>query len=82
MKQTILKILNDIRTDVSIKDYDTNLFEIGILDSLGIAQFISELEENFSIEVDADDILPENFISIIAVEKLVKKYLGGDYDKN
>ncbi|MCI8335468.1 MAG: acyl carrier protein [Lachnospiraceae bacterium] len=58
-------------------DEKTNLLEEGILTSLEMALLIPALEEEFSIEeIDVEDIIPENFISIEAISKLVKRYLA------
>lgn len=53
---------------------DTNLLDTQILDSLGIAQLVAGLEANFNIEFDAEDIVPENFMTIVQIQKLIKKY--------
>ena len=58
-------------------DEKTNLLEEVILTSLEMALLIPALEEEFSIEeIDVEDIIPENFISIEAISKLVKRYLA------
>lgn len=45
-----------------------------MLDSLGIAQLVAALEENFNIEIDPEDILPENFSTVNEIDALVRKY--------
>lgn len=47
-----------------------------MLDSLGIAQLVAALEENFNIEIDPEDILPENFSTINEISALVRKYMA------
>ena len=51
---------------------DTSFLDEGIIDSTGILELVSFLEEEFSISVEDDDILPENLDSI----KNVVAYLG------
>lgn len=50
-------------TDTKFEDSDS-FMELGILDSTGILEVISYLEENFSIKVEDDELLPENLDSI------------------
>ena len=43
---------------------DTSLLDEGIIDSTGILELVSFLEEEFSISVEDEEILPENLDSI------------------
>lgn len=43
---------------------DTSFLDEGIIDSTGILELVSFLEEEFDISVEDDDILPENLDSI------------------
>jgi acyl carrier protein len=45
-------------------DDDTQLMEIGILDSTGAMELVSYLETTFSIKIDDDEIRLENLNSI------------------
>ena len=74
-KEIIYELINGIssRKKVQLRD-DTNLLDTQILDSLGIAQLVAGLEANFNIEFDAEDIVPENFMTIVQIQKLIKKY--------
>lgn len=72
-----LKMVAEIPQAIERIDEKTNLLEEGILTSLEMALLIPALEEEFSIEeIDVEDIIPENFISIEAISKLVKRYLA------
>ena len=72
MKEKILDILKSM--DDSI-DYlsETKLIDDKIIDSLTLTALISELESEFNIEIDMDDIIPENFNSIDAIADLVTR---------
>ena len=72
MKEKILNILKSM--DDSI-DYlsETKLIDDKIIDSLTLTALISELESEFNIEIDMDDIIPENFNSIDAIADLVTR---------
>jgi len=54
-------------------DPELHLLEEGILDSLGLQQLITFLEEKYSIIVDDEDLLPENFTTVNAIAALVSK---------
>jgi acyl carrier protein len=55
---------------------DEDLFERGILDSAGIAQLISFIEERYSIAISDEELVPENFQSIAAIGGFVGAKLG------
>lgn len=40
----------------------------------GVAQLVAGLEDIFNIEIDPEDILPENFSTINEIDALVHKY--------
>lgn len=55
-------------TDLSDTDL---LLETGIVDSFGIMSLLGFLEDKFSVQVSADDLLPENFESIASISALI-----------
>jgi acyl carrier protein len=59
----------------TFKDSDA-LLETGILDSLGVLDVVSFLEEKFSIAVADDDLVPENFHSIDKLSDFVQRKSG------
>lgn len=50
---------------------DYALLDNGVMDSLGIMQMVSFLEDDLGIEIEDDDLMPENFSSIGAIAQLV-----------
>lgn len=42
----------------------TSFLEKGILDSTGVLELVTFLEETFSIKIDAEETLPENLDSV------------------
>jgi phosphopantetheine attachment domain protein len=73
MKKDVCNVLKSIDENLTLSDYEENLFAKG-LDSLGIARLIAQLEEKFSIEIDPEDILPENFVNVNAICTLLETY--------
>lgn len=72
MDDKILDLLAEIcETDEVKDDMELELFESDLLDSLGFAEFLVELEEQFDIvispsEVERDDIdTPEKILKLI-----------------
>lgn len=55
---------------------DTSFLEEGIIDSTGILELINFLEENFSITVKDEDLIPENLDSINNVNAYLARKMG------
>ena len=70
MRETILEILEEIRSDIDFENA-TALIDDGELTSLDVVAIVSELNEEFDVEISPDDLLPENFNSLDAICKLV-----------
>ena len=71
MKDQIIEILSDIRDDVDNARED--LIDAGILSSLDIIQLIGALNDEFDISIPATEIKPQNFNSVDAMVKMVKR---------
>jgi len=54
-------------------DDTTQLLDTGILDSLGIMKLLPFLEETFSIRVNEEELIPENFECIDTISHLIVK---------
>lgn len=72
MENKIIDILNGIRPEFDFSE-DVNFIEEGMLDSFDVVSLVSELEENFGININGVDILPENFSSIENIKSLINK---------
>ena len=73
MKEKILEILQDIRPEVDFNDSE-DFIEDGYLDSFDMVALVSNLDKTFCISILGEDIIPENFANIEAIENIVKKY--------
>ena len=58
-----------------LKD-DTSFLEEGIIDSTGVLELVTFLEENFSIQVDDEELIPENLDSINNVSAYLERKIG------
>jgi acyl carrier protein len=50
---------------------DTELLELGILDSLSMINLLSFLESSLGVRVPEDQLLPENFATPRAIAQLI-----------
>ena len=55
---------------------DESLLEAGVIDSAGMVDLIAFLEGTFGIAVDEDDMIPENFDSLVAITAYVSEKAG------
>ena len=64
------------RDDGDAITHDASLLDAGIIDSTGVLELVSFLETAFGIEVQDDEMLPENLDSIAAISNYVARKLG------
>jgi acyl carrier protein len=55
---------------------EDSFMEIGLIDSTGILELISFVEEKYSIKLDADELIPENLDSISRLTVFLSKKLS------
>jgi acyl carrier protein len=72
MEEKILEILEGLHPEFNYAT-SANFLEDGLLDSFDVVALVTELEQQFDISVDGEDILPENFQSVDSIEQLVNK---------
>ncbi len=58
-----------------LKD-DSSFLEEGIIDSTGILELVDFVEEEFSISVDDEELIPENLDSLNNISAFVGKKLN------
>lgn len=57
-------------------DPNESLLDRGVVDSVGLLNLITFLEQEAGIRVPDDEMVPENFESVVAMEALVAKLRG------
>jgi len=57
-------------------ELDTDFFDKGIIDSTGVIELVSFIEEKFDISVDDDELIPENLSSLKKVDAFLQKKLS------
>jgi acyl carrier protein len=58
-------------------DDDESFLEAGIVDSLGVVELVSFVEETYDIEVPDDDIVPDNFDSVNNLTTYIASKVAG-----
>jgi acyl carrier protein len=55
---------------------DTDFFDKGIIDSTGVIELVSFLEETFNISIDDEELIPQNLSSLDKVDAFLQKKLN------
>ena len=58
--------------DSNLKD-DDSFLEKGIIDSTGVLELVSFLEETFGLKVEDEELVPDNLDSLIKVAEYVNR---------
>ena len=73
------KLETFVRTNFSVSGSDsrfdrgTDLFERGYVDSVGFAEMLEFLREEFTVEVPEDDLFSDDFTSIDGIARIVSR---------
>ena len=69
--EKLIAILNDLHPDI---DFTTTegLIDLGILDSFDLVTLASEIDDEYGVQISADDLIPENFNSAAAIYSLIQ----------
>jgi acyl carrier protein len=71
-------ILDNFLMGLKVNDIqeDTSFLDIGIIDSTGVIELISFLEETYGIRVEDEEMVPENLDSLKNVERYVAQKMA------
>ncbi len=56
---------------------DYPLLANGVIDSLGLFRIVEFIESEYGVEIPDDELLPENFETLGAINRLVKAHAHG-----
>lgn len=73
MRERIMEICKSV--DASIDFNSDALIDDGLVDSVTLIEIISEISDEFDVEIPYEEIIPENFNSLDAIVELVEKYV-------
>ena len=57
---------------------DTSFLDDGIIDSTGVLELVTFIEENFKIRVDDEELIPENLDSIDNIAGYLERKMATD----
>lgn len=66
VEKKFIKTINDLNDEDS-------LLEKGVIDSAGMLDLVNFIETEYSIKIDDDDLMPENFDSLNAIQNFVTR---------
>lgn len=74
IKEGVLDILEELHADV---DYETEeaLVDNKILDSFDLVTLVTELGEEFDVDITAKDFVPDNFNSVNRLVKMIARLM-------
>jgi acyl carrier protein len=75
MNEKIISILEEIRPEIETFPSSENFILDGILDSFDIIILVSELEKNFQVTIDGEEVTLENFKNVSSISSLISQYL-------
>ena len=70
--ETVLEILAKVKPNVDFKNA-TAIVDDWLLDSMDIVMLVGELNDEFDIEIQVTDLVPENFNTVDAIVKMVER---------
>lgn len=70
----LLNLLQKIKPNVDF-EFEEDLVESGLLDSLDIVAIIDAVQDHFKIELNGKDIDPDNFMSAARIWNMIEKYI-------
>lgn len=70
--EELIRIMSEVRPDIDFRTA-TTLIDDDMLDSLNIISIVTEANDFFGIEINVNDLLPENFNSAAALYELITK---------
>jgi acyl carrier protein len=73
--EKLIEVLSEICPNIDFAN-ETGLVDKGLIDSFEMVSIVAAIMENFDVELDVDDLLPENFNSVQAIYKLIQERRG------
>ena len=73
MEKKIIDIIKKVKPNINLTKKKVDFIKKNLFDSFDIITIISEIEKEFDIKIDADEIKPKNFNSLKNIKKMIKK---------
>lgn len=73
--EELMELLSALKPEIDF-EREQELIDDGLLESFDVITLIAEIEDQFGIEVPAEEIVPENFNSAEDMWRLLEKIKG------
>lgn len=70
--EKLLETLSYIKPGVDFTK-SNNIVDDGLLSSMDIARLVGEIGDEFDIDIEVTDLVPENFNSVNAIMKMIER---------
>ena len=70
--EKLMQILAELRPELDFAG-QSRLIDDGVLDSFDVVTLVGELNKAFDIEIGFENLVPENFNSVAAMEALIRR---------
>ena len=68
----LIRILKKVNDYIDWEN-EKSIFTDGLIDSMELLEIITDIEEQFNVKIEMEDISPENFDSVAVMMKLIEK---------
>ena len=75
--EELMEVLAALKPEIDF-EREKELIDDGLLESFDVITLIAEIEDQFGIEVPAEEIMPENFNSAKDMWRLLEQLKGED----
>lgn len=76
IRERVLEAISEVSDEI-MENQDKDLLMNDIIDSFDIVAMMVELEEAFDIEIEAEDVTPDNFRTVDSIVEVVKRVIEG-----
>ncbi len=73
--EALMEVLSALKPEIDF-EREKELIDDGLLESFDVITLIAEIEEQFGIEIPAEEIVPENFNSAEGIWNLCERIKG------
>lgn len=70
--EELLELLSDLKPELDFSA-EKELIDDGLMESFDVITLIAEIEEQFGVEIPAEEIVPENFNSAEGIWNLIER---------
>ena len=72
MREKLINILTELKPEIQFET-EMELVDGGLIDSFDVVMLTGDIMDTFGIELEPEDVVPENFNSVDAMIKLIEK---------